>query len=76
MSKEHAQKFIEHVKKDPELRKKVRDASGHILKVAKDHGYEVTHEEITTVLKETWAKGKPGDADDVAMSNFSEAPGF
>jgi predicted ribosomally synthesized peptide with nif11-like leader len=74
MSKEHAHKFIEHVKKDPALQKKVRDASEHILKVAKDHGYEVTREEIRTVIKEHWSKGT-GD-DDVALNHFSEAPGF
>jgi predicted ribosomally synthesized peptide with nif11-like leader len=74
MSKEHAQKFVEHVKKDPELQKKVRAASEHILKVAKDHGYEVTREEIRTVIKEHWSKGT--DEGDVAMSTFSEAPGF
>jgi predicted ribosomally synthesized peptide with nif11-like leader len=75
MSKEHAQKFIEHVKKDPELRKKVRAASEHILKVAQEHGYEVTREEITTVIKEKWSQRKDDD-DDVAMNHFSEVPGF
>ena len=75
MSKEHAQKFIEHVKKDPELRKKVRDASEHVLKVARDHGYEVTREEITTVIRESWSQRKDDD-EDVAMTHFSEAPGF
>ncbi len=75
MSKEHAQKFIEQIKTDPELRKKVRAASENILKVAKDHGYEVTREEVTTVIKERWAQRKDDD-DDVAMNHFSETPGF
>jgi len=75
MSKEHAKNFVEHVKKDPVLRKKVTDASEHILKVAKDHGYEVTREELTTVIKESWSQRKDDD-DDVAMTHFSEAPGF
>ena len=74
MSKEHAQKFIEHVKKDPELQKKVRAASEHILKVAKDHGYDVTREEIAGSLKEHWST-RP-DEDDAPQIFFSEAPGL
>ncbi len=70
MSKEHAQKFVEHIQKDDALRKKVNDASAHIIKLAKDHGYEVTHEEVSQALKEHWGKqpDKP--------SFFSETPGF
>ena len=50
------------------LRKKVNDASAHIIKLAKDHGYEVTHEEVSQALKEHWGKqpDKP--------SFFSETP--
>ncbi len=72
MSKEHAQKFLEHVKKDAVLRKKVTEASEHVIKVAKDHGYEITREELTTVIKERWS----ADEEDTAASHFSEAPGF
>jgi predicted ribosomally synthesized peptide with nif11-like leader len=72
MSKEHAKKFVEHVQKDPVLRKKVTDASEHIIKVAKDHGYEITREELTTVIKERWHV----DEEDEAANHFSEAPGF
>lgn len=75
MSKEHAKKFIDHLQKDPALRKKVNDASAHIVKVAKDHGYDVTHEEIRSCLKEHWSKAKPED-DDPQTAFFSEAPGF
>jgi len=72
MSKEHAKNFVEHVQKDPVLRKKVTDASDHIIKVAKDHGYEITREELTTVLKERWSQ----DSEDDAANRFSEVPGF
>jgi predicted ribosomally synthesized peptide with nif11-like leader len=75
MSKEHAKKFVEHVQKDPALRKKVTEASEHIIKVAKDHGYEITREELTTVIKERWSQ-KKDDEDDAAVAHFSEAPGF
>lgn len=75
MSREHAKKFLEHVKKDEVLRKKVTEASEHVIKVAKDHGYEITREELTTVIKEDWSKRKDDD-DDVAMNHFSEVPGF
>jgi predicted ribosomally synthesized peptide with nif11-like leader len=72
MSKEHAKKFIEHMQKDPVLRKKVQDAADHIVKVAKDHGYEVTREEIGSELKERWK----GDEADEAANGFSETPAF
>ena len=72
MSKEHAKKFVEHVQKDAALRKKVTDASEHVIKVAKEHGYEITREELTTVIKERWSV----DEEDTAANHFSEAPGF
>jgi len=72
MSKEHAKKFVEHVQRDEVLRKKVTEASEHIIKVAKDHGYEITREELTTVIKERWSQNE----DDQAATHFSEAPGF
>jgi predicted ribosomally synthesized peptide with nif11-like leader len=75
MSKEHAKKFVEHVQKDEVLRKKVTEASEHIITVAKDHGYEITREELTTVIKERWSQ-KKDDEDDAAIVHFSEAPGF
>ena len=73
MSKEHAKKFLEHLKRDETLRKKVRDASGHIVKVAKEHGYEVTPAEITGAVKEHWSTQNDDDAPQII---FSEAPGF
>ena len=74
MSKEHAKKFIEHVQRDETLRKKVNDAADHIVKVAKDHGYDVTRADISKSMKEHWSAQK-GDEDD-AQIIFSEAPGF
>ena len=71
MSKEHAHKFMEHIQKDEALRKKVREASEHVLKVAKDHGYNVTREDLKQAVKERW-KGE--EADDPAL--LSETPGF
>jgi len=56
MSKEHAKKFIEHAKKDEALRRKLNEASEHIFKLAKEHGYEFSHEELQTALKEHWDK--------------------
>ena len=51
----NAKKFIEQLHKDKVLRKKVNEASQHIVKVAKRHGYpEVTCEEISDALKENW----------------------
>jgi predicted ribosomally synthesized peptide with nif11-like leader len=75
MSKEHAKKFVEHLERDEVLRKKVNDASEHIIKVAKDHGYEVTRGDLRSVMKERWAKQKD-DEDDAATGAFSEAPGY
>lgn len=71
MSKEHAKKFIDDMKKDPALHKKVKDASDHIIKVAKEHGYDVTHEEIKAEIK-----GRLAIKEDVDFVPFSEAPGF
>jgi predicted ribosomally synthesized peptide with nif11-like leader len=74
MSKEHAKKFIEHMQKDEVLRKKVNDASEHIIKVAKDHGYDVSRADLRHALKEHWNQ-QSDDADEASMG-FSEAPGF
>ena len=74
MSKEHAKNFLEHVKRDEGLRKKVQDASQHIVKVAKEHGYDVTAAEVTGAVKEHWSKRK--DDDDGPQVVFSETPGF
>jgi len=75
MSKAHAKKFIKKLQKDPELRAKVHKASQHIVKVAKDAGFDVTHEEIANSLKEHWSTLKPEE--DTPQGRFlSEAPGF
>jgi len=71
MSKEDAHKFIERIQKDEALRKKVREASEPVLKVAKDHGFDVTREDLKHAAKERW-KGEEGD--DPAF--LSETPGF
>jgi predicted ribosomally synthesized peptide with nif11-like leader len=75
MSKEHAKKFVEQVQKDEVLRKKVTEASEHILGVAKAHGYDITREDLTAALKEKWSQTK-GEEEDKAAFPFSEAPGF
>jgi predicted ribosomally synthesized peptide with nif11-like leader len=74
MSKEHVHKFIEHLKRDPDLQKKVHEASEHIVKVANEHGYKVTREEVATAIKERWSERKKDDLDHAAIV-FSEAPG-
>ncbi len=74
MSKEHAKNFLEHLKRDESLRNKVRDASQHIVNVAKEHGYEVTPDEVSGAVKEHWSSKK--DDDDMPQIVFSEAPGF
>ena len=74
MSKEHAKKFIEHIQKDEVLRKKVNDATDHIVKVAKDHGYEVSRGDLKSALTEHWSQQKAGE--DEAAILLSEAPGF
>jgi predicted ribosomally synthesized peptide with nif11-like leader len=74
MSKEDAKKFVEHVQKDEVLRKKVNDASEHIVKVAKDHGYNVSRVDLRHALKEHW--NQQSDEVDEASFGFSEAPGF
>jgi predicted ribosomally synthesized peptide with nif11-like leader len=71
MSKEHAQRFMERIQKDEALRKKVREASEHVLKVAKDHGFDVTREDLKHAAKERW---KDAEDDDPAV--LSETPGF
>jgi len=72
MSKEHAHKFLEQIQKDEALRKKVREASEHVLKVAKDHGFDVTREDLKHAAKERW---KDDEGDDPAVL-LSETPGF
>jgi len=74
MAKEHAKKFIEHIQRDKDLRKKVNDATDHIVKVAKEHGYEVNRGDLKHALSEHWSQQKP-DEDEAAII-LSEAPGF
>ena len=74
MSKEHAKKFVEHIQKDDVLRKKVNDAAEHIVKVAKEHGYDVTRADLRSALQEHWSQQR--DDEDEAHVPFSEAPGF
>jgi predicted ribosomally synthesized peptide with nif11-like leader len=74
MSKEHAKKFVSHVQKDEALRKKVNEATEHIIKVAKDHGYEVSRADLRHALKEHWNQQR--DDEDEAAFALSEAPGF
>jgi len=71
MSKEHAHKFLEQIQKNEALRKKVREASEHVLKVAKDHGFDVTREDLKHAAKARW---KDDEGDDPAW--LSETPGF
>jgi len=71
MSKEHAHKFLEQIQKNEALRKKVREASEHVLKVAKDHGFDVTREDLKQAAKARW---KDEEGDDPAV--LSETPGF
>jgi predicted ribosomally synthesized peptide with nif11-like leader len=73
MSKEHAQKFIEKIQKDPALRKKVNDATEHIIKVAAEHGHEVNRSDLKQALTDHWKK--QGDEDEAAVV-LSEAPRF
>jgi predicted ribosomally synthesized peptide with nif11-like leader len=72
MSKEHAHKFMDQIQKDEALRKKVREASEHVLKVAKDHGFDVTREDLKQAAKARW---KDDEGDDPAVL-LSETPGF
>jgi len=74
MSKEHAKKFIEHIQKDEALRKRVNDASDHIIKVAKEHGYDVNRKDLRQALKDHWSQ-QGEDADEASFA-FSEVPGF
>jgi predicted ribosomally synthesized peptide with nif11-like leader len=74
MSKAHAKKFIEHIHKDAALRKKVNDATEHIIKVAKDNGYKVSRADLRHALKEHWNQQR--DDQDEAAFVLSEAPGL
>jgi predicted ribosomally synthesized peptide with nif11-like leader len=74
MSKKHAEDFIKHVQRDEVLRKKVNEASEHIIGVAKAHGYEVDRKDLRQALKDHWKQA--GDEDDEAAFVFSETPGF
>jgi hypothetical protein len=49
----------------------VREASEHVLKVAKDHGFDVTREDLKQAAKARW---KDDEGDDPAW--LSETPGF
>jgi predicted ribosomally synthesized peptide with nif11-like leader len=70
MSKEHAKKFVEHMERDETLRRKVREASEHIIKVAKDHGYEVTREDLKSVFKERWTTETDDEAGPAVLSEL------
>ncbi|MGH2397435.1 MAG: Nif11-like leader peptide family natural product precursor [bacterium] len=50
MSREHAKNFLHHMDRDQALRSKVIEAANQIIKVAKDHGYEMTRAEFHDAL--------------------------
>lgn len=50
MSKADAKKFLRRMDKDKVLRAKVIEAANGMLKVAKDHGFEMTRAEFHDAL--------------------------
>ncbi len=77
MPKEQAKKFIEHLDKDAALRAKVRAATEGVLHIAKEHGYDLTREELSEVLREKWGARKRHEesGDDPDTCFVSEPPG-
>ncbi len=78
MSMAHAQKFVVRADKDPVLRKKIRTATDKVLKIAKNHGYTVTRQELNDVLEKKWKAKFPEvkDDPDTCSCFFSEPPAY
>jgi predicted ribosomally synthesized peptide with nif11-like leader len=76
MSAQDAKKFMEHVKKDPRLRKRLtketKGAVDRVIKLAKAHGYKLTKEELHDHLKKQWgAKKMPSSRKADAFTCFA-----
>ena len=77
MSKKSAEEFIEAIVKDAALRKKVNQAAGDIVKVARAAGFKVSAEEIASALRAHWFEQAAETAPKInPCKGFSEAPGF
>lgn len=70
MSIEKAREFAEKAQTDKALRKQLRDATEHIMAIAKDHGYEFTRAELHDVMKEKWGAAKMPSAKDTDEPAF------
>jgi predicted ribosomally synthesized peptide with nif11-like leader len=80
MSVDSVKKFLDHVEKDKALRAKVKEASDQLVRLAKEHGYSFSREELNNHMREKWGVSKPktaasGDDPDTCFI-FSEPPSF
>ncbi len=68
VGEENARKFFADLKKNEHnMQRKINDG---LAKLAKDHGYECSAEELDRVLKELW------EATTRSWIAYSEPPGF
>jgi len=58
MPKDHAHEFLKKLDEDADLRAKVRKArdlmSSRLVEIAKEHGHDVTAEELREAMHEKW----------------------
>lgn len=65
MAKEHAKSFLEHIDRDPELQKQVRDMQTSVAELARKHGYEFSLKDWHDSVRERWdsSSSTPTDPD-------------
>jgi predicted ribosomally synthesized peptide with nif11-like leader len=84
MSEENVHEFIKKLEESPEMRQRVRqardDITGEICKIAEEHGFKFSAEELRKVLHDKWdGHISFSEGDDEDMPNIiiaSERPGY
>lgn len=64
MASSDAKKFIDAINNDPALQAKVQAAQGQMVDVAKEAGFDVSHDELHDELRQRWDVSKSKDDPD------------
>ena len=81
MAKEHAERLVKDLEDDPALKEKVSKVAQQTLNLIREHGYDVTEDEVREALGQrlgvTIPKTTDGEDGSDPMTCFimSEAPG-
>jgi predicted ribosomally synthesized peptide with nif11-like leader len=54
-----AMSFLNAVDQDPTLRAKLKGPMDHIVRTAREHGFEVSEDDLRQVLRDRWGMASP-----------------